>query len=190
MTRSIRSSDAGVVDVLFAIALGEGFFAAMYGIREEIVVGQFLLFGTGGQTLLRVLLGFIIIIVSWLFYRRAVVPGRDYPHSEFAIDIVTIIAYMALLSFAGWPIVFYPVITVIWFMYLLARIASRLTNTAYLMFGLAFVLYFGAASISAFLSQGFFSEWLRILLVTIGVVAYRLLDVRLRTRFGFDSSAD
>lgn len=190
MKRPIRSSDAGVVDVLFAVALGEGFFAAMYGIREEVVAGQFLLLGTGGQTLSRVLLGFVIIIVSWLFYRRAVVPGRNYPPIEFAIDIVTIIAYMALLSFADWPIVFYPVIAVIWLMYLLARIASRLTNTAYLVFGLTFVLYFVIISVSASWSQANISEWLRIILATVGVSAYRFLDVKLRTKFGFDSSAD
>lgn len=190
MTALTRTSDAGVVDVLFAVALGEGFFAAIYGIRDEIVVGQFLLVGAGGQTLSRVLLGFIIIIVSWLYYRRAVIPGRNYPQFEFAIDIVTIIAYMALLSFADWPIVFYSVITVIWLMYLLARIASRLTNTAYLIFGLAFVVYFLVASVSASLNQGHLSEWLRIILVTAGVISYRFLDVKLRARFGFDSSVD
>lgn len=186
MGRTSGKSDAGVVDILYAVALGEGFFAAIYGLREELAAGEFLLIGAGGQTLARVLLGFLIIIVSWLFYRRAFVPGRDYPTSEFAFDIVTIIAYMALLSFAGWPVVFYLVVAFIWSAYLLARIASRRMNAAYLMFGLAFVAYFVAASVSAVFVTGTAGEWLRILFVTLGVAAYRLLDSRLRRRLGFD----
>ena len=186
MTATSGKSDAGVVDILYAVALGEGFFAAIYGLREELTAGQFLLIGTGGQTLARVLLGFLIIIISWLFYRRAFVPGRDYPTSEFAFDIVTIIAYMALLSFAGWPVVFYAVVAFIWSTYLLARIASRRMNTAYLLFGLGFVVFFVAAAVSSVLAPGSAGEWLRIFLVTAGVAAYRLLDGRLRRRLGFD----
>ena len=184
--KSLGRSDAGVVDVLYAIALGEGFFAAIYSLREEFAAGQFLLIGAGGQTLARVLLGFLIIIVSWLIYRRAFAPDRDYPTSEFAIDIITIIAYMALLSFADWPIVFYSVVAFIWITYLLARIASRRMNTAYLMFGLAFVAYFVTASVSTVIIHGAAGEWLRIILVTIGVIAYRLLDIKLRIRLRFD----
>lgn len=183
MTSSSRSTDAGVVDILFAVALGEGFFAAIYGIKEEINAGHFLLVGSGGQILSRVLLSFLIIIVSWLYYRRAVVPVRDYPLAEFAIDIIILIAYMTLMSFADWPIVFYSVIAVIWLLYLLARIASGQMNTAYLIFGLAFVVYFVVASVSAFFDHGNFSEWLRISLVTIGVITYRILDEKLRVRF-------
>jgi len=186
MTRSSGRSDAGVVDVLYAVALGEGFFAAIYSLREELASGQFLLLGAGGQTLARVLLGFLIIIVSWLFYRRAFVPGRDYPTSEFVIDIITIIAYMALLSFADWPVVFYLFVALIWITYLLARMASRRMNTAYLMFGLIFVAYFITASVSTVIIQGVAGEWLRIILVTIGVAAYRLLDINLRSRLRFD----
>ena len=186
MTNSTRSSDAGVVDILYAVALGEGFFAAVYRVREEIIAGQFALVGTGGQTLLRVLLGFLVIIISWVYYRRAVVPRRHYPVSEFTADIVVMIAYMGLLSFSDWPIVFYSIIAVIWLLYLLARIVSRQMNKAYLMFGLAFVAYFAVAAISAYFYQGIFSEWLRLTLVMTAVIAYRLFDVRLRLRFGFD----
>ena len=186
MTSSSGRSDAGVVDVLYAVALGEGFFSALYSVREELAAGQFLLAGAGGQTLARVLLGFSIIIVSWLFYRRTFVPGRNYPTSEFVIDIVTIIAYMALLSFADWPIMFYSVIALIWMTYLSSRVASRRMNTAYLMFGLMFVAYFVAASVSIVFNQGVVGEWMRIILVTIGVAAYRILDVKLRARLGMD----
>jgi hypothetical protein len=186
MTSSTGSSDAGVVDVLYAVALGEGFFAAMYGIREDLVAGEFLPFGAGGQTLSRVLLGIFIVIVSWLYYRRAVIPGRDYPTSEFAIDIIVMVAYMAMLSFADSPAIFYSVIAVIWMMYLLARIASRQMNKAYLVFGLGFVAFFVVLSATTFFDQGIVGEWLRIIMVTIGVAAYRVLDVKLRTRFRFD----
>ena len=186
MTRSSGRSDAGVVDVLYAVALGEGFFSAIYSLREELAAGEFLLTGAGGQTLARVLLGFLIIIVSWLYYRRTFVPDRDYPTSEFVIDIITIIAYMALLSFADWPVVFHSVIAFIWMAYLLARIASRRMNKAYLMFGLVFVAYFVTAAASTFVVQGSAGEWLRIILVTIAVAAYRLLDVKLRSRLRID----
>lgn len=189
MTKSSGKSDAGVVDVLYAVALGEGFFAAVYGLREEVAAGQFLIQGSGGQTLARVLLGFLIIIVSWLFYRRAFIPGRDYPTTEFVIDIVTIVTYMALLSFADWPLAFYSAIALIWTTYLLARIASRRMNAAYLLFGLFFVAYFIAAAVSAVAIAGPVAEWLRIVLVTIGVTAYRLLDIKVRRRFRFDDRA-
>ena len=189
MTRSSKRSDAGVVDVLYAVALGEGFFAAIYSFREEVAADQFVLIGAGGQTLARVLLGFFIIIVSWLFYRRTYVPGRDYPTSEFFVDIITIIAYMALLSFADWPMVFYSVVALIWMTYLLARMASRRMNTVYLSFGLVFVAYFVTAAISTVIVQGVTGEWLRIILVTIGVAAYRLLDVNLRSRLRLDQTA-
>ena len=36
------------------------------------MAGQFELFGAGGQTLLRILPGFFVIVVSWLYYRLAV----------------------------------------------------------------------------------------------------------------------
>lgn len=187
MSSSSGSSDTGVVDILYAVALGEGFFAAIYGIKEELVAGQFQLFGAGGQTLLRILLGFLIIIVSWLYYRRAVIPGRSYPTSEFALDVAVMISYMGLLSFADWPAAFYLIVSLIWLLYLSARIASRQMNSAYLVFGLLFVAYFGVASASSFLDQSYAGEWLRFALVTVGVVAYRLLDLRLRARYGFDS---
>lgn len=189
MAGTSGKSDAGVVDILYAVALGEGFFAAIYGLREELAAGQFLLIGAGGQTLARVLLGFLIIIISWLFYRRAFVSGRDYPTSEFALDIVTIIAYMALLSFAGWPVVFYAVVAFIWSTYLLARIASRRMNATYMLFGLAFVTYFVTAAVSTVVIAGTAGEWLRIVFVTIGVVAYRFLDIKLRGGLRFDETA-
>lgn len=186
MSVSTGRSDAGVVDILFAVALGEGFFSAIDGVRDNIAAGQFLLFGSGGQTMARLLLGFLLIILSWLYYRRAMIPGRDYPTSEFAIDIVVAIAYMALLSFADWPAVFYSIIAVIWGLYLLARIAGREMTTAYLLFGLGFVAYFLVASASTLFDPGVVAEWLRIVLVAIAVVAYRLSDVRYRERLQFD----
>ena len=186
MNTSKDRSDAGVVDILFAVALGEGFFAAVYGIREKIVAGQFLLTGSGGQTLARVLLGFLIIIISWLYYRRAMIHVRDYPTSEFAIDIMVMMAYMGLLSFADWPVVFYSAVAIIWLLYLFARVAARNMNARYLTFSLVFVAWFVAASISSIIDQSNAHEWLRIALVTLGVVAYRLLDVKLRNRYRFD----
>lgn len=186
MTGSTANSDAGVVDVLYAIALGEGFFASISEIKQLLMAGQFLLFGAGGQRLSRVALGFLVIIVSWLYYRRAILPGRNYPIPEFALDIVVMIAYMALMSFAGWPALYYSIIAIIWLLYLLARLASREMSAAYLVFGLAFVAFFVAAAASASVYRDTPAEWLRVILVTIGVVAYRLLDLRLRKRFRFE----
>ena len=187
MTSSGGGSDTGVVDILYAVALGEGFFAAIYGIKEQAMSGQFQLFGAGGQTLLRVMLGFLIIIVSWLYYRRAVVPGRSYPTSEFAIDVAVMISYMGLLSFADWPAALYSITALVWLLYLAARIASRQMNGVYLVFGLIFTAYFGVAAASALVDQSYLGEWLRFGLVAAGVIVYRLLDLKLRTRFSFDS---
>ena len=187
MKRTWGSSDAGVVDVLYAVALGEGFFVAVNGIKEGLAAGQFALFDASGQTLFRVLIGFLIIILSWLFYRKAFLASeREYPTSEFAIDIVTMIAYMALLSFADWPAAFYLIVTIIWMIYLLARVASRRMNSPYFVFGLVFVLYFLGVSLSTLVVQGITGEWVRIGLVSLGVVAYRPLDAKLRTRLQID----
>lgn len=186
MTGSTGNSDAGVVDVLYAIALGEGFFAAISEIKQLLAADQFLLLGAGGQTLSRVALGFLIIVVSWLYYRRAIIPGRSYPIPEFAIDIVVMIAYMALMSFVGSPALYYSIIAIIWLLYLLARLASREMSAAYLTFGLAFVAFFAVAAASASVYRDTAAEWPRVILVTVGVASYRLLDLRLRKRFRFE----
>jgi len=73
----------------------------------------------------------------------------------------------------------------IWLLYLLARALSRKMNMVYLIFGLAFVAYFIVAAVSVSIQIGVGAEWLRLILVTIGVGMYRLLDRRLQTRFRF-----
>jgi len=186
MTGSTESSGAGVVDVLYAVALGEGFFAAVSEIKEALAADHFLLLGSEGQTFFRAGLAFFIIIVSWLYYRKAVISNRNYPPIELAIDIIVMIAYMALMSFVGWPVIFYSIIALIWLLYLLARIASREMNLAYLIFGLIFTAFFVVAAASVSINPGTAVEWSRMILVTIGVAAYRLLDRRLRTQFAFD----
>jgi len=180
-----RSSDARVIDVIYAVVLGEGFFSGMYEIKEELMTGQIELLGTGGQSLYRVLLGLFIVILSWLYYRRFMMIDRDYPTSEFTVDIIVMIAYMALFLFINWPVGYYSIVAMIWLLYLLARALSRKMNMVYLIFGLAFVAYFIVAAVSVSIQIGVGAEWLRLILVTIGVGMYRLLDRRLQTRFRF-----
>lgn len=64
MNSAPQRSNAEVLDVLYAVALGEGFISGIYGLKDQIISGEILMFGAAGQELCRVLLGFVVIILS------------------------------------------------------------------------------------------------------------------------------
>lgn len=154
----------------------------MSAVKEDLVNGQFVLWGAGGQILCRVLLGFLIVILSWLYYRRFMMKVSDYPTAEFAADVVVMIAYMALFLFIDWPAGFYSIIALIWLLYLAARILNRKITVTYFIFGLVFVAGFSGVALSAKFNDGTGAEWMRLILVTIAVVIYRPLDRKSRAR--------
>ena len=60
-----------MLDVLFAVALGEGFFSGMYELKDKIVTGAVWTAGVDGQNFFRFIHAFLIVLFSWLHYRRA-----------------------------------------------------------------------------------------------------------------------
>ena len=171
-----------MLDILFAIAIGEGTIWGVQEYRDVIVSGEILTSPDAAQGLVRVLLGFLLIILSWLHFRRSTL-GRDkYPSGEFVFDVLVAISYMVLFLFVATPTAFYVVITIIWILYLAARMQSWRRSPAYFILGAAFILYFALLAAAGAVFNGATFEWLRLAFVAIGIVAYRPLDSRFEPR--------
>ena len=117
-------SDAGILDVLFAVALGEGYLEGIAQNREQILSGAAFTLGPPGQDLYRVALAFLVILLSWIYYRRTTLPGHDYGRGEFAVDTLVIITYLTMFAFVDEAVVFAWILALIWTLYLLARVVS------------------------------------------------------------------
>ncbi len=61
MNKASQRSNAEVLDVLYAVALGEGFISGIYGLKAQIISGEILMFAEAGQELCRVLLAFVVL---------------------------------------------------------------------------------------------------------------------------------
>ena len=175
-------SNAEVLDILFAVALGEGFITGIYEYKAPLLSGEVFASTELSQGFCRVLLSFLIIILSWLHFRSTTLSSRDYPSGEFVVDVLVAMSYMALFLFVDAPVVFYATVTGIWFLYALARVLSGQRSLAYLTFGLGFVAFFLAATISAGFGSSDNVEWIRLALVTLAIIAYRPLDRRVSAR--------
>lgn len=176
MIKQDKQLNAGVVDVLYAVALGEGFFSSMHQLKARILSGDFEIFGTGGQGLYRVLLGFLIIVLSWVHYRRFALFTDAYPHWEFSTDIVVMILYMTLFLFVDVPGAYYLVVAVIWLLYIVSRAALWRKNLRLTVIEFSFLPFFIAVAVSSLYFTSTGSEWIRLLLVTAGAVLFRYLD--------------
>jgi hypothetical protein len=175
-------SNAEILDVLYAVALGEGFMWGMSGIRDDVVSGMVLQSHETAQTLCRILLGFVIIILSWLYYRRFMLTRAHYPAAEFVTDVVVMMTYMSLFLLIDVPGPFYATVAAIWVLYGLARAGTWLRSRAYLGFLVAYVVFFAALAASTRAFPGTAAEWLRLLTAAIAAFAFRPLDHRLAAR--------
>ena len=164
------------MDVLYAVALGEGFFSGIYSLKDQMSSGEVLTLGLAGQGLYRALLGFLIIILSWLHYRTSTLTDNDYTTGEFVTDIVIMITYMTLFLFVDAPVAYYSTISVIWLLYLTARFDFCKKNFALLFVELSFVIFFALVVVSATAYDGTGIEWARLIVVTIAIVLYRPLN--------------
>jgi hypothetical protein len=177
-------SNAVVLDVLFAVALGEGFIGGIYEFKDALISGEVLGLGPTGQGFYRVLLGFLIILLSWLHYRRSTMVAREYPAGEFIIDVLVVVIYMALFLFVQAPAAFYSLLAVIWILYVSARYRLWRKAPAYLGFGIAFIGIFAAVAVTSSNQPDVAQEWARLLVVTIAIVIYRPLDGWFMRRLG------
>jgi hypothetical protein len=169
-------SNAVVLDVLFAVALGEGFIGGLYEFKDALISGEVLSLGATGQSFYRVLLGFVLILLSWLHYRSKTLVAREYPASEFLVDVSVVVIYMTLFLFVQAPVAFYSLLAVIWILYVTARYRLWRNALAYLGFGMAFVGLFAAVAVTSSNQPEVAQEWARLLVVTIAIVIYRPLD--------------
>lgn len=176
MADAPQRSNAEVLDVLYAVALGEGFIAGVHQFKGALVTGEVLTLGDTGQGFYRLLLAFLIVILSWLYYRRSTLVRPAYPSPEFFVDIVIILIYMSLFLFYDAPFAYYSAVAAIWVLYVLARADEWRRSVSYLLFGFAFVGFFVLIAATASNESTGSTEWLRLLLVTAGVAIYRPLD--------------
>ena len=182
MNERTRRSDAGILDILFAVALGEGYLEGIAQNREQILSGAAFTLGPPGQDLYRVALAFLVILLSWIYYRSTTLPGRVYGRSEFAVDALVVITYLTLFVFIDEAVVFAWILAFIWTLYLLARLVSGQRSAGDVSLGLAFIAAFVLIALSAAWWRGDAAEWARLLLMTVAVIAYRPLDGRLLAR--------
>jgi hypothetical protein len=189
MSEPNRRPNAEILDVLYAVALGEGFMWGMSQIRDDVLSGMVLKSHAVAQTLGRILLGFLIIILSWLYYRRNMLSRARYPAAEFVTDVVVMMTYLSLFLLIDVPGPFYATVAAIWVLYGLARAESGLRSPAYLGFLAAYVAFFAALAASAWAFPGPVAEWLRLLAATVAAIAFRPLDRRLAARVGSNTPA-
>jgi hypothetical protein len=189
MSEPNRRPNAEILDVLYAVALGEGFMWGMSQIRDDVLSGMVLQSHAVAQTLGRILLGFLIIILSWLYYRRNMLSRARYPAAEFVTDVVVMMTYLSLFLLIDVPGPFYATVAAIWVLYGLARAESGLRSPAYLGFLAAYVAFFAALAASAWAFPGPGAEWLRLLAATVAALAFRSLDRRLAARVGSNTPA-
>ena len=176
-----KRSNAEVLDILFAVALGEGFITGLYEYKSDLLSGAVFTFAEPGQGMFRILLTFLIIILSWLHFRSSTLSNPVYPRGEFVVDVLVAMSYMTLFLFVDEPVAFYALVGLVWMLYTIARVYSGLTQLRYLAFSLLFVVLFATIAVSAAVWDGAAAEWSRLVLLTIAVVAYRPLD-RVMTR--------
>ena len=176
MEQTPGRSNAEVLDILFAVAIGEGTIWGVQEYRDLLVSGELFSVPDAAQGFVRVLLGFLLIILSWLHFRRSTLSRHDYPAHEFVFDILVAVSYMVLFLFVAAPTAFYVVITLIWLLYLGARYLGWRRRLSYLAFGLAFIVYFALIAISGSYFSGDGFEWTRLVLVATGIIVYRPLD--------------
>lgn len=182
MSTSAKHRNAEVLDILFAVALSEGFISGIYEYKDLLVSGEIFTWGAPGQGLYRILLGFLIIILSWLHFRSETMIEQNYPRGEFVVDVLVAVTYMTLFLFTDAPATFYTVIAIVWFLYTVARYFAGYRRVWYLACGFAFAAAFLAAAYSTRLWEGNAAEWSRLLLVTAVVIVYRPIDARLRPK--------
>ena len=173
-----KGSNAEVLDVLFAVALGEGFLAGINQYKSQIITGDVFALDATGQGFWRVLLSFLIIILSWLHFRRSTLVARAYPTSEFVTDIFVAVSYMALFLFVDAPAAFYTMLVIIWVLYTISRNDQWRGDRSYLAYNLGFVAFFTLTAMSLWWSESTAVEWLRLVAVTAAVVLFRALDRR------------
>ena len=173
---------AQILDVLFAIALGEGFLTAVSDFKPAMVGEDFLSNVVAVQHLARILISFVIIILSWIHFRRQMLDATEYPTGEFVVDILVAMSYLSLFLFVDTPVFFAWIVALIWTLYMLARALSPQGNAAYHAFGFGFVVFFGLIAVSASVNGGDTAEWIRLTLILAGVAAYRPLDRLAGTR--------
>lgn len=177
MAKAAGQSNAGVIDVLFAVALGEGVLSALNQFKDELVSGEVFALGAAGQGMYRVFLAFLIILLSWLQYRQSTMTTYErYPTAEFAADILVIVAYMTLFLLVDAPTAYYTTVALIWLIYVIARANLWIHSPLYLLYGLLFIGSFVAVAATTRAFSGRGAEWTRLLLVTAAIVAYRPLD--------------
>jgi hypothetical protein len=147
--------------------------------KGYLVSGEVFTFAEPGQGMYRILLSFLIIILSWLHFRSSVLTTNVYPRREFAVDVIITMSYMTLFLFVDAATTYYATVAVIWLLYALARAMAGLTSFKHTIFGLVFVGLFTAITISSVIWVGYAAEWSRLVLLTIGIVAYRSLGRKL-----------
>lgn len=182
MNDRTSGSDAGILDILFAVALGEGYLEGVAQNREQILSGAAFSLGPAGQDLYRVALAFLVILLSWIYYRSTTLPGRVYDRGEFAVDALVVITYLTLFVFIDEAIVFAWILVFIWTLYLLARVVSKQRSRADVLLGVAFIGVLGVVALSGHWWRGDVAEWTRLLVMTVVVIVYRPLDRRLLGR--------
>jgi hypothetical protein len=188
MANTEVQSNAGVIDVLFAVALGEGVFSGLNRFSDEVVSGEVFALGSASRGTYRVFLAFLLILLSWLHYRRSTMASYDrYPTAEFAADVLVIVAYMTLFLFVDAPVAFYTTVALIWMIYVITRVDLWIHSPLYLLFGLLFIGAFVGVAATTWAFPGAGAEWARLLFVTAAIVAYRPLDRRFMWRIRGES---
>jgi hypothetical protein len=182
MSESSNRADAGILDVLYAVALGEGFLWGASAIREGLASGAFAAPGALPQAVGRILLAFLIIMLSWVHYRRAMLPRREYPIAEFVTDVTVMMVYLVLFQLFDVPVAYYAAVASLWLLYWLARAVGWLRSPKYLFFGLGYALLFAVLALSAWVFPGKDAEWLRLAVATVAACLYRPLDYRCAPR--------
>lgn len=129
----------------------------------------------------------MIVIVSWLHYRRSTLGSREYPTVEFVLDVFVMMTYIALFLFTQETTAYYMTLTLVWTLYLLARLPGTEMTAKYFGIGVAFIAVFAAIAWTAHAFQGDLAEWLRILAVGSIALLYRPIDARF---YPIEDSAD
>lgn len=176
MNQTARNVNVEVVDILYAIALGAGFTIGIYDFKERLIALEVFTAAETGQSFCRITLAFLVIIASWLHYKRHMVAGRTYPSPEFLSDILIVLIYMLLFIFVEAPAAYDLVMTAIWLLYALARLAYWPQDYLYFLFGLGFAAVFAALVAGSLMNLSRVWERVQLAVAAGLVVGYRPLD--------------
>jgi hypothetical protein len=167
-------SNVGVVDILYAVAIGEGFFAAMYDLRSPLLADG--VTSVDLTALARSALAFLLIIMSWVRYRSHQFTIARYPTSEFITDIMIMLCYMSLFVIAPFEPVFYMMFAFIHILWLVSWLSSRSSSFAYPSFIASFAV--GYALLSVWATFDTTAEICRLSLAIVFLFCFRFMRVR------------